>query len=138
VAQILVARKISEGFSIQFTPSYVHKNLVKTELDPNDVFALGAGARLKLTKRISLNAEYYAIANPKTYLSSKMYNPLTIGFDIETGGHVFQLFVTNSIGMIEKSYITETTGSWSKGDIRFGFNISRVFTLTKHLKSPNY
>jgi opacity protein-like surface antigen len=138
VAQILVARKISEGFSIQLTPSYVHKNLVKTELDPNDVFALGAGARLKLTKRISLNAEYYAIANPKTYLSSKMYNPLTIGFDIETGGHVFQLFVTNSIGMIEKSYITETTGSWSKGDIRFGFNISRVFTLTKHLKSPNY
>jgi hypothetical protein len=138
VAQVLIARKINEALSIQLTPSYVHRNLVATELDPNDLYALGAGARIKLTKRISLNGEYYFLANPKTYLSQKVYNPLSIGFDIETGGHVFQLFFTNSIGMIEKAFIGETTGSWGKGDIRFGFNISRVFTLIKHNKPSNY
>jgi hypothetical protein len=132
VAQILVARKISQAISVQITPSYLHRNLVATELDPNDIFALGAGARLKLTKRISLNGEYYYIANPKTYLSQQIYNPLSIGFDIETGGHVFQLFFTNSLGMTEKQFIGATTGQWKKGDIHFGFNISRVFTLKKH------
>jgi hypothetical protein len=138
VAQILVARKISEGLSVQLTPSYVHRNLVTTELDPNDIFALGAGARLKLSKRISLNGEYYYIVNPKTYLSQQIYNPLSIGFDIETGGHVFQLFFTNSLAMTEKQFIGETTGQWKKGDIHFGFNISRVFTLKKHQKPANY
>ena len=137
VAQLLVARKISQALSVQLTPSYVHRNLVPTELDPNDIYALGAGARLKLTKRISLNGEYYYIANPKTYLSQQIYNPLSVGFDIETGGHVFQLFFTNSLGMIEKAFIGETTSQWKNGGIHFGFNISRVFTLVKHEKAPN-
>ena len=138
VGQILVARKINEAFSVQLTPSYVHRNLVATELDPNDIWALGAGARVKLTKRVSLNGEYYYIANPKTYLSQQVYNPLSVGFDIETGGHVFQLFFTNSLGMTEKQFIGGTTGQWKKGDIHFGFNISRVFTLVKHQKPANY
>jgi hypothetical protein len=138
VAQILVARKISEAFSLQLTPSYLHRNLVATELDPNDIYALGAGARLKLSKRISLNGEYYYIANPKTYMSQQIYNPLSLGFDIETGGHVFQLFFTNSLGMTEKQFIGATTGQWKKGDIHFGFNISRVFTLKKNKKPSNY
>jgi hypothetical protein len=132
VGQVLVARKISQGFSVQLTPSYVHRNLVATELDPNDLFAIGAGGRMKLTKRISLNAEYYYLANPKTYMSQQVYNPLSVGVDIETGGHVFQLLFTNSLAMIEKGFIGETTGSWLKGDIHFGFNLSRVFTLQKH------
>jgi hypothetical protein len=138
VGQVLVARKMNEIFSIQLTPSYVHRNLVATELDPNDIWAMGAGARLKITKRISLNGEYYYIANPKTYLSQQIYNPLSVGFDIETGGHVFQLFFTNSLGMTEKQFIGGTTGQWKKGDIHFGFNISRVFTLKKNKKAPNY
>jgi Membrane bound beta barrel domain (DUF5777) len=138
VAQVLVARKISEGFSLQLTPSYIHRNLVATELDPNDILALGAGARLKLTKRVSLNGEYFYIANPKTYMNPQIYNPLSLGFDIETGGHVFQLFFTNSLGMTEKQFIGATTGQWKKGDIHFGFNISRVFTLKKHRKPANY
>jgi hypothetical protein len=132
VAQILVARKINQALSIQLSPSYIHRNLVATELDPNDLYALGAGARLKLTKRLSLNGEYYYLVNPKSYLSQQVYNPLSVGFDIETGGHVFQLFFTNSLGMIEKSFIGETTSQWKKGGIHFGFNISRVFTLKKH------
>jgi hypothetical protein len=138
VGQVLVARKINQAISVQLTPSYIHRNLVATELDPNDIIAMGAGARLKLSKRISLNGEYYYIANPKTYLSEKIYNPLSLGFDIETGGHVFQLFFTNSLGMIEKAFIGETTTQWKNGGIHFGFNISRVFTLKKHEKSPNY
>lgn len=138
VGQVLVARKMNEIFSVQLTPSYIHRNLVATELDPNDIWALGAGARLKITKRISLNGEYYYIANPKTYLSQQIYNPLSVGFDIETGGHVFQLFFTNSLGMTEKQFIGGTTGQWKKGDIHFGFNISRVFTLKKNKKAPNY
>ena len=138
VTQILVARKINEAFSVQLTPSYLHRNLVATELDPNDIYALGAGARVKLSKRISLNGEYYYIANPKTYMSQQIYNPLSLGFDIETGGHVFQLFFTNSLGMTEKQFIGATTGQWKKGDIHFGFNISRVFTLKKIKKPPNY
>ena len=138
VTQILVARKINEAFSVQLTPSYLHRNLVATELDPNDIYALGAGARVKLSKRISLNGEYYYIANPKTYLSQQIYNPLSLGFDIETGGHVFQLFFTNSLGMTEKQFIGATTGQWKKGDIHFGFNISRVFTLKKNKKPSDY
>jgi hypothetical protein len=138
-AQVLIARKFNQALSLQLTPSYVHRNLVPTELDPNDLFAIGAGGRLKLSKRISFNAEYYLLLNPKTYMSQQIYDPLSIGFDIETGGHVFQLLLTNSIHMIEPGFIGETTGSWGKGDIRLGFNISRVFNLNKEKKvETNY
>ncbi len=131
-SQVLIARKISQGLSLQLTPSYVHRNLVATELDPNDLWAMGAGGRLKLSKRISLNAEYFYLVNAdNTYLSSPVYNPLSVGVDIETGGHVFQLILTNSLAMIEKGFIGETTGRWMNGDIHIGFNISRVFTLKK-------
>ena len=131
VHQILIARKINQNFSVQISPTFVHRNMTSTELDPNDLYAVGGGGRMKLTKRISLNAEYFYLANPKTYMSQKIYNPLSVGFDIETGGHVFQLFFTNSLAMIEKGFIGETTGSWGHGDVHFGFNISRVFTLKK-------
>jgi hypothetical protein len=136
VAQVLIARKISPGFSVQLTPSFVHRNLVATELDANDLFAIGAGGRLKLSKRISLNVEYFYVANQNPYSKPKYYNPFTVGFDIETGGHVFQLMFTNSFGTIEKGFIGETTGQWKTGDIHFGFNISRVFTLKKQKAAP--
>jgi hypothetical protein len=135
VAQVLVARKFSPRLSFQLTPSFVHRNLVKTELDPNDLYSLGAGGRMKLSKRISLNAEYYWVINKTQYMSQTIYDPFSIGVDIETGGHVFQLLLTNSVQTIEKGFIGQTTGQWKKGDIRFGFNISRVFTLKKH-KAP--
>lgn len=128
--QLLVARKFNEFLSLQIAPAVVHRNLVETRLDPNDIFALGMGGRLKLTNRVSLNAEYYYVFSPdNATLNIPVYNPLSIGFDIETGGHVFQLIFTNSVAMIEKGFITETTGQWGKGDVHFGFNISRVFTL---------
>jgi hypothetical protein len=131
VNQLLIARKINQLISVQISPSYIHRNLVATELDPNDLWAIGTGGRIKLTSRISFNAEYYYLINPKSYMSQDVFNPLSVGFDIETGGHVFQLIFTNSVAMIEKGFIGETTGEWMKGDIHFGFNISRVFTLKK-------
>ena len=134
VTQVLVARKFTPSFSFQLTPSFVHRNMVPTELDLNDLFAIGAGGRMKLTKRVSLNVDYYYVINPKDYMSQQIYNPLSVGFDIETGGHVFQIILTNSVAMIEKGFIGETTGSWANGDIHLGFNISRVFILKKYKK----
>jgi opacity protein-like surface antigen len=128
--QLLIARKFTDRLSLEINPTYVHRNLVDTELDPNDVFSVGAGGRFKITKRITVNAEYYYIIPPqRDYRSLKTYNPLSIGFDIETGGHVFQLHLTNSLAMIEKGFITETTGNWLDGGIHIGFNISRTFAL---------
>lgn len=132
VHQLLIARKFSERFSFAVNPTYVHRNLVKTEQDPNDVLALGAGTRFKLTRRVSLNAEYYYVFSPKNDLPGReTFNSLSIGADIETGGHVFTLMLTNSLAMIEKGFVGETTGDWSNGGIHLGFNISRVFSLKK-------
>ena len=130
VHQLLIARKLNERISIEVNPTFVHRNLVATELDPNDLWSLGAGARIKLTKRVSFNVEYYYVLPPlNDFRSQTTYNPLSVGFDIETGGHVFQLHLTNSLAMIEKGFIGETTGDWLNGGIHFGFNISRVFAL---------
>ena len=127
--QTIIGRKISEGFSLQFTPTLVHKNLVPFETDPNDIYSLGVGGRLKVSKRIALTWDYFYVFNP---LSDNLYhNPLSVGIDIETGGHVFQLHFSNATGMNEPTFITETTGDWSKGEVRFGFNLSRVFQLKK-------
>ncbi|MBW8331370.1 MAG: hypothetical protein K0M40_05065 [Prolixibacteraceae bacterium] len=132
VNQLLIARKFNENLSVQITPTFIHRNLVKTELDQNDIYALGVGGRYKLTKRLSLNAEYYYTYNPNSKsLDPQPYNALSVGVDIETGGHVFQIMVTNSQGMREGSFIPQTTGSWMDGDIHLGFNISRVFAFNK-------
>lgn len=127
--QLLMARKFSESFSLQLSPTLVHKNLVPLTTDPNDLLSVGIGARQKITKRMSINVEYY-YQLPGFKLENTV-DPLSIGIDIETGGHVFQFIFTNSTGIAENQYITGTTGKWSKGDIHFGFNIARVFTLKK-------
>jgi hypothetical protein len=126
--QVLIARKFNKRFSLQITPTMVHRNIVQSALDPNDLWSCGVGGRIKITSRISLNAEYFYVYTPKN-MSEKIYHPLSLGLDIETGGHVFQLIFTNSEGMIERDMIGDTRGRWSKGDIHFGFNISRVFSL---------
>ncbi len=125
--QLIFGRKFTDGFSLQFMPSLVHRNFVMTKAESNDVLVLGVGGRLKLSKRVALNIEYY-YALPDQ-LKPGITNSLSVGFDIETGGHVFQLHFTNSTGMVENAFMTETTGDWLKGDIHFGFNVSRVFTV---------
>lgn len=132
VHQLLIARKFNERFSLEINPTYVHRNMVGTEMDPNDVWSVGAGARFKLTSRISINAEYYYVIPPiNDFRTTKTYNPLAIGFDLETGGHVFQIMLTNSLAMIEKGFIGETTSKWNDAGIHLGFNISRVFGLKR-------
>lgn len=127
--QGIIGRKFSEVFTLQLMPTVVHRNLVATLEDPTDLFAAGIGTRLKLSKRLSLNVDYYYRLNPNP--NDGTQNPLSIGLDIETGGHVFQLHFTNAVGMNEKVFLVETTNQWEKGDIQFGFNISRSFQVRK-------
>lgn len=124
--QILIARKINRDLSVQLSPTLVHYNLVNYA-EKNDRISLGFGARQKLTNRISVNAEYFMQINGKIN-----NDVLSFGFDIETGGHVFQLHLSNSPAMIESAFIHETKGDWEQGDIYFGFNISRVFTIKEN------
>lgn len=124
--QVLIARKFSPSFSMQLMPSYVHFNTIYPDENRNDLYIAGVGGRMKLTPRVSLNVEYYYQLQKK---QSGLKDALAIGFDIETGGHVFQLHLTNAQSMIEKGFLTETTGDFFNGDIHFGFNISRTFQL---------
>jgi hypothetical protein len=128
--QLLIARKFSSDFSLQLMPAMIHKNLVPIQKDKNDIFALGAGGRFKITNRITFNGEYYYVF-PGQRDDETFRNTLSFGFDIETGGHVFQLHFTNSQPMFDRGFITETRGNWLDGDIYFGFNITRVFTIRK-------
>jgi hypothetical protein len=130
--QVLIGRKFSEQFSAQLMPTLVHRNLVANREENNDVYALGAAIRQKLTKRVAVTAEYFHV--PQGQISTRFRESFSIGFDIETGGHVFQLHFTNSTSMIEKGFIAETTGDWANGDVHFGFNIARVFTV--HTPKP--
>ena len=127
--QLIIGRKFSEGTSLQLMPTFIHRNLAEVTGSPNNTWALGIGGRQKLSKRISFNVEYYYQFSG--YKIPGTTNSLSAGFDIETGGHVFQLHFTNSRGMTEKTFIGETTGKWQDGDVLFGFNISRVFNIGK-------
>jgi hypothetical protein len=127
--QLLIAKKFSNALSLQLTPTFVHKNLVATAKEQNDIFAVGFGGRYKLTQRLAVNAEYFYLLPGNT--ADTYENSFSVGVDIETGGHVFQLHFTNAQPMFDRAFITETAGKWSKGDIYFGFNISRVFTIKK-------
>ena len=128
INQLLIARKFNQMFSLQLMPTHVHYNLVQLKDDPNDVIAIGLGGRIKLTNRVAFNGEYYYVVGDKI---KGTRNSLTLGFDIETGGHVFQLMFSNSTGITERNTIGMTDGNWADGDIHFGFNISRVFTIVK-------
>lgn len=127
--QAIIGRKFSEGLTLQIAPTMVHKNLVQQQTDVNNIYALGVGGRIKLSKRMAFTWDYshVIIGMP----DSGYYHPLSVGFDIETGGHVFQLHFSNSTGMNERAFITETTGQWGKAEVRFGFNLSRVFQIKK-------
>jgi hypothetical protein len=127
--QLLLAKKFSDGISLQLSPGIIHRNQRETPEQANDLFNLGMGGRFKISKRVSFNLEYFLRANAKKYSSQDLHDTFSFGFDIETGGHVFQLHVTNSSGLIEKDFMSGTGNRWSRGDILYGFNVSRVFSL---------
>ncbi len=127
--QTIIGRKFNENFTLQLSPTFLHRNLVENVSINNNLFATGVGGRMKLSKRVSINVDYFLVIDKPP--ASLFHNPLSIGFDIETGGHVFQLHFTNAIGMNEKVFLTKTTNDWLGGDIQFGFNISRSFQIRK-------
>lgn len=132
--QLIIARKVNNSVSLQLTPTIVHRNLVEKKADPNTVFALGLGGSFKVTRSTRFNIEYYPRLNgrdEKTKSGAETYDYLAVGFDIETGGHVFQLMLSNSTYMFEQGFIRETTGKWGDFGVRIGFNLSRTFSFDK-------
>jgi hypothetical protein len=123
ISQFLISRKFSDRISMELVPTYIHRNLYDPAIENDDQFALGAGGRVKIAKRLALNLEYVYNADMPDFYR----NPLSIGLDVETGGHIFQLLFTNSQSMTEAGYITHAAGDWAEGDFFFGFNLYRVF-----------
>jgi hypothetical protein len=129
VVEVPIARKFNSKFSAQVTPIFIHRNAVSKSIENNDDYAVAIAARYKLTRSFSLIAEYYDRLN--VHADSPYYNSAGLGFDIETGGHNFQMVFTNSKGLNPQTTVTQTDGNLNKGDVRFGFNITRTFQFGK-------
>ena len=134
--QLIIASKLTDAISLELLPGYMHRNFIieKTnasndQVDQNSFFTLGFGGRIKLSKRVSFIGDYFYNFAGYYQENTAAFNPLALGFEIETGGHVFSLFFTNASGLIENNFIPYTTDTWSKGQVKFGFTISRTFTL---------
>lgn len=123
LTQALISRRFNDKLSLQLTPSYVHKNLYEPKNEDKNQFLAGLGGRYKISKRVSVNAEYFVNFDNHSFYK----NPLSLGVDIETGGHVFQLLFSNSQINSDIGYLTNASGEWGKGHIFFGFNLYRVF-----------
>jgi hypothetical protein len=140
--QVLFARKFGQRLSIELAPGVIHRNMVtkvldgngKTLTDENTNFTLSVGARYMITKRVGIIVDYVHTFSEfrSNFGPQNYYDPFGVGVEIETGGHVFHLTLTNAPAIIENAYMPETADSWAKGGIKLGFNISRVFQLGKH------
>lgn len=135
-SQLIIASKLSSWLSLEILPSYLHRNFVSQRInenglaeDQNGLFSLGIGGRIKITKRMCLIADYFYNFDPFYVNNPSAFNPLAIGFEMETGGHVFSMFFTNSPALIENSFIPYTSDTWTKSQVKFGFCISRTFAL---------
>ncbi|GAA3584153.1 DUF5777 family beta-barrel protein [Snuella lapsa] len=124
-AQLLISRKVNTNLSLELAPTFFHDNYVVVNEQDNSQYALGIGGRYKLSKRWSINADYGWHLNRAD--NSPFKNPLSIGFDLETGGHVFQMHFTNAQSMNTNGFLGQGAGDWSDGNFYFGFNLSRVF-----------
>jgi len=134
--QLIIASKLNDWLSLELLPSYLHRNFIKQSInsnnqaeDQNAFFTMGFGGRLKLTKRLSIIGDYFYNFAPYYQNNDRAFNPLSLGIEIETGGHVFSLFYTNAGGLQENNFIPYTTETWTKGQVKFGFCISRTFAL---------
>lgn len=121
--QLLISRKFNSNFSLQLNSILLHQNMVADSRMDNTLVSFGSGARYKISKRVALMIDYNYVPS----LPAGLTQPLSLGVDIETGGHVFQLHLSNAVGMNERAFLTQTTNRFFEGDIRFGFNLSRVF-----------
>jgi hypothetical protein len=139
VGQMILTRKFNRSLSLALLPTYIHYNRVGFG-DSNNTFALGAGIRAKLTKRMAFIVDYFYTfhnSDRKEFFEKNglpFYNPLAAGFEIETGGHVFQITFMNSTALLENQFVPYTTSSWDKGEFRWGFSITRPFSFKKKKK----
>jgi hypothetical protein len=136
VSQLIIASKLNKSISLEFLPTYMHRNFITQRIntnndaeDVNGFFSLGFGGRIKMSKRVCLIGDYFYNFTPFFKNNDKATNPLSFGVELETGGHVFSLFFTNAGGLIENNFIPYTYDKWTKGQVKFGFNISRTFAL---------
>lgn len=138
VTQLLIARKFSRYFSFELLPTYSHRNFVVANVNPNNgaidengLFSVGAALRLKITQRVAVVADYFYTFSQYRQNNSvtAFYAPLSLGVEIDTGGHVFHINLSNSSGITENDFIPYTTDNWLKGGFKLGFNISRVFNI---------
>jgi len=130
--QLLIARRFGDHLSVQLSPTFIHRNFVESREADNDVWDMGLAARYLFAEKYSITVDYHYLLSK--YTADNYNNSLTIGFNILTAGHVFSLFASNSLGLIEQQFIPSTEGSWLKGDIHFGFTIARSFTIVQ----PDY
>lgn len=136
-AQVIFTRKFNDHVSLIVSPTMVHYNLVPDKATPNDIFAIGVGGSFKISRSTRFNIEYIPRLNgrdqPKDLSGDPTYyDAIAFGFDIETGGHVFQLHFTNSTGLIEQQFVARNSNPVALNELRFGFNISRTFSFDKH------
>jgi hypothetical protein len=134
--QLIIASKLNDHVSLELLPGYLHRNFILERIntdndaaDQNGVFSLGFGGRIKLTKRVSFIGDYFYNFGDFYAGNPEVFNPLALGFELETGGHVFSMFLTNAPALIENNFLVNTTDSWAKGQVKFGFTISRTFAL---------
>ncbi|GAB4293348.1 MAG: hypothetical protein Kow0068_18470 [Marinilabiliales bacterium] len=134
INQLLIARKFNNRLSLQLSPTMIHRNLVENKNINNDIFSVGFGGRYKITNRTSINFEYFWIYNRDKISINNNTNPLSIGFDIETGSHVFQIYLTNDAYITENAFLGNCINKWQNGELLFGFSITRIFTLSSKTK----
>lgn len=134
--QLIIASKLNDWLSLELLPGYMHRNFITENYnanndaaDVNGFVTIGFGGRIKLTKRCCFIGDYFYNLSPYYTNNPAATNPLSLGFELETGGHVFSLFFTNASGLIDNNFIPYTRDSWANGQVKFGFSISRVFAL---------
>lgn len=133
-SQLLISRKVSSDFSLQVSPTYVHKSLALAETDNTNFFAIGFGARYKLGPHLSIVSEYYKVLNPVD--SFDTYGPFALGANWELGDILLQFMLTNAVHMVEDSFITQTKNNFNfrNPNLNFGFNATYVIHFENKLK----
>ena len=121
ISQLLISRRFNDNFSFQLAPSIVKYNFLTNQFKNDFNYILNYGSRLKISKRSSFNIDYSHHLNRLN--NSEEKNVLSLGIDMETGGHVFQLLFSNTQASDEAGVLTGAEGNWTKGDVFFGFNI---------------
>jgi hypothetical protein len=132
--QAMVSKKVSSWLTLQISPTMIHRNQTDLESLAHNAYALGTGLQIKMRGRLSLNVDYSYVWNKDEISTRTLYDPIGIGLEVVTGGHVFKLHFTNSVGIIEKEYLLNTTDDFFKGEVRFGFTLLRSFIVKPKVK----